>query len=93
MLYDIAFKELNGKIQTGICIVPTGGNGEITFNPPFSITPKLVLSGAGSSANIVSGIKVKSISATRAEILVVYASYNGVSPADSETTVYWIACT
>lgn len=84
--------ELNGKIQSGICTVPAGGNGEITFNPPFSTPPKLVLSGAGSSTNTVSGIKIKSISATKAEILVVYATYNGIFPADSETNVHWIAC-
>lgn len=88
-----AANELNGKIQSGICTVPAGGNGEITFNPPFSTPPKLVLSGVGSSTNTVSGIKIKSISATKAEILVVYATYNGVFPADSETNVHWIACT
>ena len=84
--------KLNGKIQSGICTVPAGGNGEITFNPPFTDDPILTLTVCGSSTNTIAGVKIKTISKSKAEILVV-ASLNGNAPTAPDYTVllHWIA--
>ena len=84
--------ELNGKIQSGTYTVPSGGNGEIIFDPPFSATPRLVLTSVGSATNIATAFKIKSINAAKAEILVMYVTNSGVEVANSQSDLHWIAC-
>ena len=87
-----AANELNGKIQSGTYTVPSGGNGEIIFDPPFSATPRLVLTSVGSATNIATAFKIKSINAAKAEILVMYVTNSGVEVANSQSDLHWIAC-
>ena len=87
-----AVNELNGKIQSGTYTVPSGGNGEIIFDPPFSATPRLVLTSVGSATNIATAFKIKSINAAKAEILVMYVTNSGVEVANSQSDLHWIAC-
>ena len=84
--------QLNGKIRAGSYTVPVGGRGEITFNPPFTDDPILTLTVCGSSTNTIAGVKIKTISKSKAEILVV-ASLNGNAPTAPDYTVllHWIA--
>lgn len=84
--------ELNGKIQSGTYTVPSGGNGEIVFNPPFSATPRLALTSVGSATDVATAFKIKNISATKAEILVMYVTNSGVEVANSSSNIHWIAC-
>lgn len=81
-----------GKIQSGTYTVPSGGNGEIIFDPPFSAAPQLALTSVGSATDIATAFKIKNISATKAEILVMYVTNSGVEVANSQSDLHWIAC-